>query len=112
MSVSPVPLSIFVKRGSRAVEDSRRIRDLEALSLLCRELARLGMIFGISDARPAVWVRANLTDSRVWINVNPSGQLFTWRRDDVDRHPVDDPAGAAAQLFDYLKLRDAGSDAS
>jgi hypothetical protein len=88
------------------VDDSRRIRDLEALSLLCRELARLGMTFGISDARPAVWVRTNLTDSRVWISVNPSGQLFNWRRDDVDRHPVDDPAGAAAQLFEYLKIRE------
>jgi hypothetical protein len=94
------------------VDEDRVIRDLEALSLLCRELARLGMTFGISDARPAVWVRSSLTDSKVWISVNPSGQLFTWRRDDVDRHPVEDPAGAAAQLFEYLKIRGAGSDSS
>jgi hypothetical protein len=85
--------------------DERAVRDLEALSMLCRELARLGLTVGISDARPAVSVRAGLTEPKVWITVNPSGQLFTWRRDDVDRHPVDDPAGAAAHIQELIKNR-------
>jgi hypothetical protein len=86
--------------------ESRRIRNLEALTRLCRELARLGLTVGISDARPALSVRAGAAGSKVWITVNPSGQLFTWQPNNVDRHPVEDPAGAAAHIFDYIKIRE------
>jgi hypothetical protein len=77
---------------------------------LCRELARLGLLVEIRDARPAVSARTGSSSSRVWVTVNPSGRLFTWRRDDIDRHPVDDPAGAAAHILEYIKLREHGDD--
>ncbi|MEV5705660.1 hypothetical protein [Actinoallomurus sp. NPDC052274] len=76
---------------------------------LCRELAKLGVKVGMSDARPALTVRGNLADRRLWIEITRSGESFVWRRDDHVRHAVDDPAGAAAQIAEYLKLRDAGS---
>lgn len=84
------------------------MRDVEVLSVLCQELARLGLLPEIRDARPAVSARSGSGGTRVWVTVNPSGQLFTWRRDDVDRHAVDDPAGAAAHIFEYIKGREDG----
>lgn len=74
--------------------------------MLCRELARLGLAVEIRDANPAVSARIGKGGLRVWVRVNPSGQLFTWRCDDVDRHPVDDVAGAAEHILGYLKIRD------
>lgn len=82
-------------------------RDLYQLVELCRELAKLGVHVGVSDARPAVSARGQLTDRKVWIEVD--GGSFVWRRDDQARHPADDPAGAATCLADYLKARDTGS---
>lgn len=81
-------------------------RDLCQLVELCRELAKLGVHVGVSDARPAVSVRGDLADRRVWVEVDAGS--FVWRRDDVARHSADDPAGAAARLADYVKNRDAG----
>lgn len=79
------------------------MRDVEALNGLCQELARLGLLVEIRDARPAVSARSGSGGTRVWVTVNPSGQLFTWRREDVDRHPADDPVGAAACIFEYIE---------
>lgn len=84
-------------------------RDLERLTELCRELAKFGVQVGLSDARPAMSVRRDLTDRRVWVEVDASGGSFVWRRDDLARHPADDPAGAAARLTGHLKNRDAES---
>jgi hypothetical protein len=81
-------------------------RDLGRLAELCRELAKLGVRVGLSDARPAVSVRGDLTGRKVWVEIDPAGELFVWRRDDLARHPADDPAGAAAHLAEYLKSRD------
>jgi hypothetical protein len=81
-------------------------RDLCQLVELCRELAKLGVHVGVSDARPALSVRGGLTDRKVWVEVDDG--LFVWRRDDLARHPADDPAGAAALLAGYLKKRDVG----
>jgi hypothetical protein len=51
-----------------------------------------------------------LTQRKVWVEVDASRGAFVWRRDDHERHPLDDPAGAAARLAEYLKRRDdAGS---
>ncbi|MCO6010900.1 hypothetical protein NE236_38680 [Actinoallomurus purpureus] len=81
-------------------------RDLCRLVELCRELAKLGVHVGVSDARPALSVRGDLTDRKVWVEIDAGS--FVWRRDDLARHPAHDPAGAAASLADYLKNRDAG----
>ncbi len=92
------------------MDGSRHGRDLGALAQLCRELARLGVVnVGMSDARPALSVRRGLTEPKTWIEVDASGASFVWRRDDQERHAVDDPAGAAARLAAYLKVRDPGS---
>lgn len=89
-----------------------RGRELEALVDLARELARLGVTFGMSDARPAVTVRGNLVRPKVWVEVDASRESFVWRRDDHERHSIDDPAGAAKRLAEFLKNRDAGPDAT
>jgi hypothetical protein len=82
-------------------------RDLYRLVELCRELAKLDVHVGVSDARPALSVRGDLTGRKVWVEIDAGS--YVWRRDDLARHPADDPAGAAACLADYLKNRDAGS---
>ncbi len=86
-----------------------RSRDLDRLTELCRELAKFGVQVGLSDARPALSVRRDLTDRRVWVEIDASGGSFVWRRDDLARHPADDPAGAAARLAEYLNDRAAES---
>ncbi|GAA4637480.1 hypothetical protein GCM10023196_091410 [Actinoallomurus vinaceus] len=58
-------------------------------------------------ARPSV--RGALIARKLWIEVDPSGTSYVWRRDDHARHAVDDPAGAASQIAQYLKLRDGGT---
>ncbi|GAA4625959.1 hypothetical protein GCM10023196_032210 [Actinoallomurus vinaceus] len=73
---------------------------------LCRELIKLGVHVGLSDARPALSVRGGLALRKVWIEVDPSGESFVWRRDDRAHH-ADDPAGAAARIAKYLKKLDA-----
>jgi hypothetical protein len=73
---------------------------------LCRELAKLGIGVGLSDARPALSVRNGPTDRKVWISVDDSGESYVWRRDDHEHHAVDDPAGAAARIATYLRKRD------
>lgn len=88
---------------------SGRSRDLERLTELCRELATFGVQVGLSDARPALSVRRDLTHRRVWVEVDAARGVFVWRRDDLMRHPADDPAGAAARLAEYLQNRDAES---
>ena len=101
----PVPLpSAEGKRGGFAV----LTRDLEALTVLCRELAKLGLKVGMSDARPAISVRAKMASPRVWVSVDVSGRFFEWQ-EAVSRHPVDDPVGAAALLAEHARALASGS---
>ena len=86
-----------------------RDRQLGALIELCHELIKLGIKVGLSDARPALSVRSELVTHRLWIEVDPSGTSFVWRRSDQVRHAVGDPAGAAAQIAEYLTRRDVES---
>ncbi len=81
--------------------------ELQALSALCRELAKHQLDVGMSDARPAVSVRATSTGHRVWVSVSTSGEAFVWKRDDDDSYPADDPVGAATYIADHIKSRDA-----
>ncbi|GAA0349462.1 hypothetical protein NE235_36405 [Actinoallomurus spadix] len=83
-----------------------RKQELETLVELCRELVRLGVKPGLSDARPALSVRTELSHRKVWVEVDALRGAFVWRRDDHERHPLDDPAGAAARLAEYMKRRD------
>jgi hypothetical protein len=81
-------------------------RRLRALIALCPELAAHGIGVSLSDARPALSARHELTDPKLWIEIDASGDAFTWRRDGRDHHRIDDPAGAAARIAEYLKTRD------
>jgi hypothetical protein len=92
------------------VDGLDRERELEALVELARELARHGVKFGMSDARPALSIRGSLVRPKVWVQVDTSRESFVWRRDDHEHHAIDDPAGAAVRLVEYLKKRDAGPD--
>jgi hypothetical protein len=83
-----------------------RDAELEALTALCRKLASLGLNVGMSDARPAISVRADMRSPRLWVSVDDSGEAFTWCCDGNGRHDVDDLAGAAEQIAAYLKSRD------
>jgi hypothetical protein len=66
--------------------------ELMLIVALCREAAKLGLNVGISDARPAVVIRT-AANPPMWITVDDSGEFFEWNQ---GRHPVTDPAGAAA----------------
>ncbi|WP_433174551.1 hypothetical protein [Actinoallomurus sp. CA-150999] len=83
-------------------------RNLGALVALCHELSKLRVKVGLSDARPALSVRGDLVQRKTWIEIDPSGEWFVWRRDDQACHAADDPAGAAKKIAEYLKARDAG----
>jgi hypothetical protein len=72
--------------------------ELMRIVALCREAAKLGLNVGISDARPAVVIRT-AAKPPLWITVSDSGEFFEWHQ---DRHPVTDPAGAAALVRKHL----------
>ncbi|MEV5708292.1 hypothetical protein [Actinoallomurus sp. NPDC052274] len=101
-------IRLYTEWGERMMNESGHSRELSRLVDLCRELAKLGVHVGVSDARPALSVRGDLTDRKVWVEIDAGS--FVWRRDDLARHPVDDAAGAAACLANYLKARGAESD--
>ena len=82
-------------------------QNLDILVELCRELIKLGVNVDLSDARPALSARGGLVGTKLWIEVDASGASFVWRRDDRVYHSVDDPAGAAAEIAEYVKTRDA-----
>jgi hypothetical protein len=74
-----------------------RNRELGWLTELCRELTKFGFQIGMSDARPAVFIR-NASGGVSWvICLDESGEYFEWR-DGEDSHLVTDPAGAAAAI--------------
>jgi hypothetical protein len=72
-----------------SIEQTAEVR---LLAGLCRELARRGLDVGMSDAKPALSVRRNRTEPRLWVSVDVRDGFFEWCR---RRHPVTDPAGAA-----------------
>jgi hypothetical protein len=76
--------------------EDRRGGELERIVALCRASARLGLNVGLSDARPAVVVRPR-TGPPWWITVDDEGEFFEWPAAGF-RHPVADPAGAAALI--------------
>jgi hypothetical protein len=79
---------------------ANRHPELEAIADLCRELAKLGLSVGMSDARPALVIRGGAV-SPVWITVDASGTRFEWN--ETETHPVSDLAGAAAFVAERFK---------
>ena len=86
-----------------------RDAELGALTVLCRELAKLGLNLGLSDARPAVVIRTKGMPP-LWVTVDASGEFFEWCEREK-RHAVADPAGAASVLAEYVKARLSAGDA-
>lgn len=78
--------------------------DLVVLTELCRALAELGLNVGLADARPAIVIRS---PEPLWITVDPSGEFFEWY-EAQHRHPVTDPAGAAALVSEQVKAQRSG----
>jgi hypothetical protein len=95
--------------GSRGAVLSRDA-ELGALTVLCRELAKLGLNLGLSDARPAVVIRMKGIPP-LWITVDTSGEFFEWCEAEK-RHAIADPPGAASQLAEYVKAQFSAGDAS
>lgn len=89
---------------------TRRGRELELITELCRELAERGVNVGLSDARPALFVRVGLTHPRVWVTISACGGSFVWRRNDQAQHPVTDPAGAAQEIASYVRAQATRTD--
>jgi hypothetical protein len=77
-------------------------RQLRQLGELARELAKRGVQVGMSDARPAVLVRADPLDAPLYITV--TGDAFAW----LDAcHLANDPAGAADRIAKVVGIRTA-----
>ncbi|GAA4510805.1 hypothetical protein GCM10023191_073960 [Actinoallomurus oryzae] len=76
-------------------------RELRLITGLCRELAKLGLNVGMSDARPAVLVRKQ-GEPVLMITMDGSGGFFEWSEGE-NRHPAIDMAGAAAAVSEHVK---------
>jgi hypothetical protein len=86
---------------------SDRDQELAALTALCRELATHGLNVGMSDARPAVWVRAGRSGPRLWITVDAAGEVFE-SAEVEGRFPIGDSGGAATAIAEQALGADAG----
>ncbi|MCO6007361.1 hypothetical protein NE236_20485 [Actinoallomurus purpureus] len=61
----------------------------------------------MSDARPALSVRGDPADPRVWISVSACGEFFEWCPRSGDRLLAADPETAAERIAAHLRT-DAG----
>jgi hypothetical protein len=80
--------------------------ELILISALCRELAKLGLNVGLSDAQPAVVVRTGVKPP-LWITVDASGEYFEWPEAE-SQPPVTDLSGAAALISELVKAQRSG----
>jgi hypothetical protein len=81
--------------------------ELVLLTELCRELVKLGLGVGLSDARPAVVIRTGPGNPALLITVDGTGEFYEWCEGE-ERHPVNDPAGAAAHVVEYVQASNGG----
>lgn len=63
---------------------------------LCRELAKLGVNVGLSDARPAAVIRPRVRGP-LWVTVDESHQFYEWLEADK-RYPASSPTHAATSI--------------
>lgn len=88
-----------------AIDHDEKVR---LLVRLCRELAGLGLHAVMSDARPALSVRAGLAEPRLWVWVSPGGEFFEWCARTGGPLPAADPQRAAARIADYVRTHVTG----
>lgn len=81
------------------IDQNERIR---LLAELCRELTRLGLTVGMSDAKPALSVRLGISTARLWISIGTTGEFFEWHG---GGHPVTEPGDAARRIADHVGSR-------
>lgn len=75
---------------------------------LCRELAKLGLNVGMSDARPAAVIRPRICGP-LWVTVDDSQSYYEWLEADK-RYRTTSPAEAAALIAEAIKAMSSGSD--
>jgi hypothetical protein len=74
---------------------------------LCRELAKLGLNVGMSDARPAAVIRSRVR-APLWITVDDSHAYYEWC-DGGTRYPTSDAVEAAVRIADAIKAEGSGT---
>lgn len=82
--------------------------ELTLITGLCRELAKLGLNVGMSDARPAAVIRPRVC-APLWVTVDDSHCYYEWLESDK-RYPATSPAEAAALIAEAIKAKSPGSD--
>jgi hypothetical protein len=85
--------------------------ELGLITVLCRELVKLGLGVGLSDARPAVVIRTGPGNPALLITVDTAGECFQWCEGE-EQHPVTDPAGAAAHVVEYVQAGHVGPESA
>ncbi|MFC7381861.1 hypothetical protein [Sphaerisporangium rhizosphaerae] len=71
---------------------------------LSNHLIELGVRAELRDNNTALMVHRPDNGLPVWVFVGYGGAYYSWQSAEK-RHPVDDAAGAAKVLFDYIKGR-------
>lgn len=74
---------------------------LTLITDLCRELAKLGVNVGLSDAAPAAIIRPRVRRP-FWVTVDRSRQFYECPEADK-RYPVTSPAQAATSIAEAVK---------
>lgn len=77
-------------------------REQEALVRLAKALGTRKLQVGMRDAYPALVIDTRFPGVQLHVFVSCSGENFTWQRAD-NRHPVDDPTGAADKIAAYVR---------
>lgn len=91
----------MTRRGEGVSSALSQDPELTLIVRLCRELAKLGLNVGVSDAKPAAVIRPRVR-APLWVTVDDSQDYYEWLEADK-QYPTDSPAEAAALLADAIK---------
>jgi hypothetical protein len=80
----------------------RHDQELLLLAALRGELVRLGLNVGFRSALPGLTVTTHIPGVPLYVFVTESGTHYDWNNAAM-RHPVHDPAGAAARISIFLR---------
>ena len=76
--------------------------ELRLLGELSGELGELGLNVGFRDALPGLTVPTDVPGVPLYVFVSESGTVFDWNNAAM-RHPVQDAAGAARRIAEFLR---------
>jgi hypothetical protein len=80
----------------------RHDEELLLLAALRRELVNLGLNVAFRDALPGLTVTTHIPGVPLYVFVTESGTDYDWNNAAM-RHPVRDPAGAAARIASFVR---------